>query len=188
MTAPEVAAGYFLRAFFLGCGLGVLYGFLRPLRPKWTALADGLFLLGAFWAWLTLSFGICGGDIRLVYTLGLGLGCLVFDRALGRLLKPVFGGFWNLTARILAFLLYPAKIISKFAKIMFASLKKWVTIVWCNRPHSRKKLGGRPYGKNHGKTETDQAAPAPQSPRITSRAISSTVFFFFAAMISLTRL
>ena len=146
MTAPEAAAGFFLLAFGLGCGLGLLYGFLRPLRPKWTNLSDFLFLLGAFWAWLYHSFGICGGDIRPAYALGLGLGCVAFDCSVGRIIMPAFSGFWHLAARMLHFLWYPVEKISKIVKNMFASLKKWVTIVKCNRPHSRKKLGGRPYG------------------------------------------
>ena len=101
MTAPSVAAGFFLRACTLGCGLGFLYGFFRPLRPRWTTAADGAFFVAAFWCWLYLSFGVCGGDIRLAYILGMWLGCLVFDRTVGRWLRPVFGGFWNLTGRIL---------------------------------------------------------------------------------------
>ena len=48
MTPPELAAGRFLAACLLGAQLGVWYGFLRPLRPRWTALSVSLFLLGLF--------------------------------------------------------------------------------------------------------------------------------------------
>ena len=57
MTAPALAAQRFGSACLLGVGLGIWYGFLRPLRPRRTALSDGLFLAGAAWAWLELGFG-----------------------------------------------------------------------------------------------------------------------------------
>ena len=65
MTAPATAARCFLAAVLFGLGLGPVYGFLRPLRPRYTAAADGLFLIAAFFAWLCHSFAVCGGDIRL---------------------------------------------------------------------------------------------------------------------------
>ena len=52
MTTPQAEALRFLTACLLGAGLGVVYGFLRPLRPKWTTLADSAFLLAAVLAWL----------------------------------------------------------------------------------------------------------------------------------------
>ena len=74
MTATAAAAGRFGMACLLGAVLGAVYGFLRPLRPKWTFLADTLFLAAAVLAWLRLSFGICQGDLRLAYTAGLAMG------------------------------------------------------------------------------------------------------------------
>ena len=41
----------------LGAGLGLLYEFLRPLRPKRTAAADLIFSLAAIWAAAKLGFG-----------------------------------------------------------------------------------------------------------------------------------
>ena len=74
MTAPSLAARYFCLACLLGAQLGILYGFLRPLRPGFAALADGIFVLAMFRTWLTLGFQICGGDLRLGYTAGLAAG------------------------------------------------------------------------------------------------------------------
>ena len=63
---PGTAAYRLVCALALGAALGLFYGFLRPLRPKYTVLADGVFLLGAFWVWLYYNFDICQGDIRLL--------------------------------------------------------------------------------------------------------------------------
>ena len=83
MTAPEEAAGRFLWACLLGLPLGAAYDFLRPLRPKFTAAADGLFLLAVGWAWLYLGFGICRGDLRLGYSAGLLAGGLIWEGTAG---------------------------------------------------------------------------------------------------------
>ena len=64
MTPVAVSAGQFAAACLLGMGLGLCYELLRPLRHKLPALSDGLFVLAALTAWVYLSFGICGGDIR----------------------------------------------------------------------------------------------------------------------------
>ena len=64
MTAPIDAAARFGAACLLGMGLGLVYGFLRPLRPRLTALADSLFVLCMGYGWLVLCFGICQGGIR----------------------------------------------------------------------------------------------------------------------------
>ena len=58
MMTPATAAGHFGIALVLGGILGAFYGFLRPLRPKLTGLADLIFIVGFFWAWLILGFGI----------------------------------------------------------------------------------------------------------------------------------
>lgn len=90
---PETAAYRLVCALALGAALGLLYGFLRPLRPKHTVLADGLFLLGVFWVWLYYNFALCGGDIRLGCCGGLLAGGLAWESTAGRWLRPVFGGF-----------------------------------------------------------------------------------------------
>ena len=59
MTAPALAARFFGTACLLGAGLGLLYGFLRPLRPRHTLAVDGLFVTVLLWTWICLAFGIC---------------------------------------------------------------------------------------------------------------------------------
>lgn len=147
MTAPELAAGRFSAACLLGLGLGAWYGFLRPLRPKWTVLADGLFLLGLYWAWLYLGFALCGGDLRLGYTLGLGVGAVCWDHTAGRLLRPVFSGFWKAAAKTGRFFLFPGKYFLKKVKILFALAEKWVTIKWSYRRQKRRLSGGVSRGR-----------------------------------------
>ena len=132
MTAPYLAAQRFAIACLLGCALGAYYGFLRPLRPKWTTLSDILFLLGGFWVWIYLGFGICGGDLRMGYTAGLFLGGIVFERTVGRWLRSLFRTFWDVIGKILGFFLLPVKkffkIIADFTKFLFATGKKWGTM------------------------------------------------------------
>ena len=52
MTGPALDAQRFLIACLMGAALGIYYGFLRPLRPRHTALSDFLFLPAAFYGWL----------------------------------------------------------------------------------------------------------------------------------------
>ena len=99
MTAPETAAARFAAAFLMGLGLGVWYGFLRPLRPKHTVLADSLFVLGVLWAWLHLGFGVCGGDLRLGYGAGLAAGGFAWEMSAGKLLRKVITVFWKEIAK-----------------------------------------------------------------------------------------
>ena len=128
MTAPALAAERFALALGLGLMLGAVYGFLRPLRPKFTALADGLFLLAVLDAWLELSFRICRGDLRLAYAAGLAAGGLIWEWTAGTLLRPVFATFWHMVGKLLGIFLFPLKIFSKYVKILFAYVKKWVSI------------------------------------------------------------
>ena len=109
MTAPETGAVSFLWACLLGAGLGILYGFLRPLRPKATWLADGFFVAAVLIVWLYLSFGICRGDIRLGCTLGLPAGGLIWELGAGWLLRPIFQAFWKSLGAVLGFIGRPLK-------------------------------------------------------------------------------
>ena len=95
MTAPSVAARYALAALGMGVGLGTIYGFLRPLRPRLTVLADLCFVALAFRLWLEHTFAICGGDSRLAYTIIMLLGGLLWEGTLGKALRPIFSGFWR---------------------------------------------------------------------------------------------
>ena len=146
MTAPALAAHRFVCCCLLGAALGVYYEFLRPLRPRHTLAADALFLTGCVWAWLIMSFRVCRGDLRLGYSVGLLAGGIVWDLAFGSLIAPIFSGFWKFVRAILGFAVLPAKKFSEFAKILFASAKKWVTIKWNHRREKRRKRRGEPIG------------------------------------------
>ena len=131
-------------ACLLGCGGGVLYGFLRFFRPRW--LSDLILGWGIFRLWLQLSFSICDGDLRMGYTLAFLLSIFVFDRTAGKLLRPLFSGFWRLIWRLLRGVYYPFgeifKKIRKISKKIFAMRKKWVTIKWNWYSQHKKSEGG----------------------------------------------
>lgn len=95
MISPALAWGHFLTACLLGAGLGLVYNFLRPLRPRFTALSDLLFLGVLGYTLVYLFFGVCAGDIRGGYALGLAAGGFAWEWTLGRLISPVFAGFWK---------------------------------------------------------------------------------------------
>lgn len=136
MISPVVAAQRFGIACLLGAVLGLVYGLLRPLRPRLTWLADLIFVIAAFRAWLELSFAVCRGDIRLAYTAGLFLGCVLWESTAGKLLRPVFGNFWALVAKIFRIILLPFKIfmkkMKKYCIFLLLSLRKTITIK-CNK-------------------------------------------------------
>ena len=121
MTAPAVAAARFGAACLLGAFLGLLYGFLRPLRPRRTALADGIFVLAAFYGWLVLCFAVCGGDIRVGYVLGLPCGGFAWEFTFGRLLRPVYFHFWKIMGSVWRWILAPGRKILKKVRF-FASV------------------------------------------------------------------
>lgn len=132
MTAPATAWVRLAWALGLGMGLGLLYGFLRPLRRKAHWPADLIFIAGAFWAWIYLSFGICRGDIRMGATAAMGLGALTWEMTLGRLLQRPFSMVWQGIRWILGLIFLPLRkffqIILKIFKKVFASVKKKGTI------------------------------------------------------------
>ena len=94
----------FLWALLLGLPLGLLYSFLRPLRGGLTCLADLGFSLGLMAGWVYLTFGICGGDLRMGHLAALGAGFWLWEITLGRCLRGFFRGFWTVIFRILGFL------------------------------------------------------------------------------------
>lgn len=109
MTPPALALQRFGIACLLGVGLGLLYGFLRPLRPRHTLLSDLLFLAGTAWVWLYLALAVCAGDLRLGYSLGLPIGAAAWEATVGRMLRPVFSFFWSAVGRLLALAAWPIK-------------------------------------------------------------------------------
>ena len=100
MNPPGLALQRLGAGCLLGVGLGVLYGFLRPLRPRHTGLSDAAFLLGVGWAWGYLALAVCGGDLRPGYSVGLAVGALAWETTAGRLIDPVFALFWRLIGKI----------------------------------------------------------------------------------------
>lgn len=128
MTVPAVGIRCFGVSCLWGLGLGLLYGFLRPLRPKHTALADTAFLFAAVYGFLQVGFRVCGGDIRLGILLGQALGFCGVENTLNRWLRPVFSGFWRLWGLLGRKISTPLKKFFQFSKILFASGEKWVTI------------------------------------------------------------
>lgn len=161
MTAPAVAALRFFLACVLGLGLGVIYSFLRPLRPRLTGLSDALFVVSLLMAWVYLGFGICGGDLRLGYTAGLFVGLCLWEWTAGRLLRPLFFRFWWLLGRIFRVLTAPVRAIFRFfpkiVKIVFAYRKKSGTI-----EGDRNKTEGVHYEKMAGKAEADSVRIPPK--------------------------
>ena len=87
MMAPEIAARWLLSALAVGAALGLLYGFLRPLRPKFTTAADLMFVLAAFCGWAYVGFGVCGGDLRFGCTAAMAAGGFGWELWPGRLLR-----------------------------------------------------------------------------------------------------
>ena len=99
MIPTATVAAFFASAYVFGLELGMLYGFLRPLRPRHTLLSDGLFLLGLYQRTAVLMFRVCGGELRPACLVALFLGIWTFDRTVGRLLRPLFGRFWKFLSR-----------------------------------------------------------------------------------------
>ncbi len=106
---PQVVFLRIAAALGIGAGLGLIYDLLRPLRPRHTLLADGLFLPAAFYGWLELSFRVCQADIRLGYSAAMALGWVLWQAVPGRWIRPVIFRLWGLQCRILATVTRPVK-------------------------------------------------------------------------------
>lgn len=137
------------QGLLLGCGLGLYYGFLRPLQPRW--LGDLFFLIALFGTWIYLGFGLCGGDLRMAYTLTLPIGSLLWEFTFGAALRPVFSSFWKGFFHLFSYFLHPFKIILKksgnFLIFLFARSRKWVTIKCNQHPSIKTKNRRNPHGK-----------------------------------------
>lgn len=118
MTPPQTVAARVAAGLALGLGLGFLYDLLRPLRPRRTALADGLFLLAVFYSWLELSFRICQADIRLGYSAALAAGWALWQAVPGRWVRPRIFRFWGLCSQIMEVIFHPVK--KTFKKPVFS--------------------------------------------------------------------
>lgn len=161
MNGVAVSAGQLAAACLAGFGLGAVYALLRPLPKRMQGLADGLFILAFWYAWLQISFGLCAGDIRIIHLAGLLLGILAFRLTLGKLLQSAAGRFYRRLGATIRFLIAPVRKIliktGKSLKKLFASGKKSVTIKWRNRKLFRPHSGGTTHGK---KTKSPQPVPA----------------------------
>ena len=142
MIPPGEALGELLAALALGAVLGLFWGFLRPLGKRRRNLADGLFLPGLALGLCVLGFGVCGGDLRPACLGAAALGGIGEEMTLGRLLAPVFYGFWFILSRFRRVVLTFWKKFFKSAKNVFASAGKWVTIGRKNRSESKSSPGG----------------------------------------------
>jgi hypothetical protein len=149
MIGPETAARWLLWALGIGAILGLFYGFLRPAPFRLRHFWDLLFVLAAFYGWLYLGFGICGGDLRFGCTAALAVGGILFDNTVGRLLRPVFCGFWGVIGKTFRLLRkcikYFFKKVQKIVNFLLASGKKWFRIKWLR--YSTPTPGGRSHGK-----------------------------------------
>lgn len=147
-VTPAESAWRFACSVLLGMALGTGYDFLRPLGRKHPHLADLLFAPVLFWGWLYVSFAVCRCDIRVVYTLGMLAGLVVWECTAARWLQPLCFFFWQRMEALACFLLIPWKKFLKIVKNLFASAKKWSTIK-CNDRRKRRSTGGSRYGKDH---------------------------------------
>lgn len=129
---PAESIRHFSVAALMGLGLGLYYGFLRPVRVKHPHWGDLCFLAGLYWAWLWLNFAVCHGDIRLGCNAGLIVGIFLCELTLGRLLRPVFQFFWAGVSKFFGFIFAPFKIFFKkmaiFSNFLLARIKKVGTI------------------------------------------------------------
>ena len=113
MIPPAESARRLIAAALFGCALGLVYGFLRPLRKKSAAFGDVVFLLVFLFCLVELDFGVCGGDLRPWELSMVLLALTVWELTAGRLLRPLFFGFWGAIAGIFRPILSIGKKIQK---------------------------------------------------------------------------
>ena len=116
MTAPVIAAQRFGGAVLVGVVLGLIYGFLRPLRPGYTVFSDLAFLLALVWGWVYLALEICRGEFRFSYCFGMLLGGFGWESLVGRQIRGIFSAFWKSMGQIRDIALFPLKKIYKILK------------------------------------------------------------------------
>ena len=97
MMSPAIAFRRFGIGILLGVALGLLYGFLRPLRRKRNGFWDLVFVLCAGWVYLYYGFAVCRADLRMGYFFAPIAGGLGWEWSFGRYLRPFFAGFWEKT-------------------------------------------------------------------------------------------
>lgn len=152
--SPHQAIRFFGQALVLGAGLGILYGFLRPLGRHHQTLADGLFCLGCWTAWVYGAFGLWDGDLGLWLLLGFSLGGFGWELGPGRFLSPVFDGFWGIIWKLLGI---PRGLTKKFWHF-----SKFLLFKWRKMGYNRGKKNPscpKPGGTHHETQRKTKAGP-----------------------------
>ena len=126
MTQPALLFFHFLTACLLGIGLGFFYDFLTALPRKLIHLADALFILLLFIVGIYLGFGVCQGDLRPAYSIGLFTGAAIWHFSVGKRLQPLFSFLFRCIGRIFSVFWKPFEkifaFIYRFSKIAITSL------------------------------------------------------------------
>lgn len=117
MITPGLSWLRFLSAGVLGMLLGPAADFLGPVRKRFPLLVDLLLSGCLVFGWLELTFGICGGDLRMGYLVGAVLGFCVWRKWFRPLLHPLIAGFWGIVAKVLGLVTLPMRGILKKIKI-----------------------------------------------------------------------
>lgn len=132
MTPPALLFSRFLTACLLGVGLGIFYDLLSCLPKALRHLGDGIFVIGLFAFGIYLGFGVCGGDLRPIYSAGLFIGAIGWHYSLGRLFRRLILAFFRILAHLFSLIFKPFEkifsIILLFFKKTFAIIKKSSTI------------------------------------------------------------
>ena len=95
MMLPAAAALRFVFSVLIGVALGIVYSILRPLRPRYTAVSDLLFLPAVLYAVLFMAFAVAQGDLRPEHLAGMFIGGVLWEWLPGRWLRPVFAMVWQ---------------------------------------------------------------------------------------------
>lgn len=114
MTPPALLFSRFLMACLLGVGLGFCYSFLTSLPRKLIHLADSVFILLLFAFGIYLGFGICHGDLRPVYSIGLLVSAAGWHFSVGKHLQSLFSSFFRCLGQLFSFFCIPFKKIIAF--------------------------------------------------------------------------
>lgn len=128
MTAPAEAGRCLLTSILLGFLPGLLHSFLQPVRVRHRHIADLISVTALFYCWIYVGFGVCGGDLRLGYLLGMLGGWALCICTAGKWLQCLFYGFFHFLSRLFAALRrIIVKIfvfLKKILKVLFAIPKK----------------------------------------------------------------
>lgn len=128
MTPPAAAGRCLLIAILLGFLPGLLHSFLRPVRVRHKHLADLLSIAALIYCWIYVGFGVCGGDLRMGYLVGMLGGWALCICTVGKWLQSLFSLFFRFWGWLFSGL---HQIIRKFflffkknVKVLFAFPKK----------------------------------------------------------------